>query len=458
MKRWIIIASSAVVVLILAAFLIKNSIAKEKEVVEIEVQKGSFEVEITTTGELKAENSENIMGPSTLRQAGIYQVKITDIIPEGTVVKEGDYVATLDRTEITSKLKELETALELEQSKLEQAKLDTALELRQSRTNLINLEYALEEARYSLSQSKYEPPAIIRQAEVNVEKAERELSETKHNYTLKQRQSAAKVREIQSSLSLKLGQYEQMMDILKSFVIRAPKNGMLIYARDWSGNKIAVGGSISAWAPIVATLPDLSKMSSKTFVNEVDISKVKVGQHVKIGIDAFPDKKFTGRVLSVANVGQEKSNSDAKVFEVEIAVFERDTTLRPSMTTSNTIKIASMKEVLSVPIESLHDQDSVVFVLKKKSKKVVRQEIIKGLSNDNAIIIEHGLEEGDKIILNKPEDIADYEFVALSPEIKEKYKQKIIPADTVTVAEEEIPDEVQKMLKAAGGKAVIITK
>lgn len=55
----------------------------------------------------------------------------------------------------------------------------------------------------------------------------------------------------------------------------------------------------------MATLPDLSKMITKTYVNEIDISKVKVNQKVDISIDAFPDKKLSGVVTEVANIGEQ---------------------------------------------------------------------------------------------------------------------------------------------------------
>ncbi|MEZ4997192.1 MAG: efflux RND transporter periplasmic adaptor subunit [Bacteroidales bacterium] len=59
---------------------------------------------------------------------------------------------------------------------------------------------------------------------------------------------------------------------------------------------------MSPWDPVVATLPDLSSMISKTYVNEIDVSKVKVGQPVRLTVDAFPEKSYTGEVISVANM------------------------------------------------------------------------------------------------------------------------------------------------------------
>jgi len=118
---------------------------------------------------------------------------------------------------------------------------------------------------------------------------------------------------------------------------------MVIYYKEWGGDKRKVGSSISAWDLTVATLPDLSAMNSKCYVNEIDISKVKAGQKVRISVDAFPEKKYTGVVTYVANIGEQLPNADAKVFEVTIKVNEYDPILRPAMTTGNLIEIANTR-------------------------------------------------------------------------------------------------------------------
>ena len=80
---------------------------------------------------------------------------------------------------------------------------------------------------------------------------------------------------------------------------------MVIYKREWGGDKRKVGSEISPFDPVVATLPDLSSMISKTYVNEIDVSKVKVGQRVRLTVDAFPEKSYSGVVTSVANIGEQ---------------------------------------------------------------------------------------------------------------------------------------------------------
>jgi HlyD family secretion protein len=152
----------------------------------------------------------------------------------------------------------------------------------------------------------------------------------------------------------------------------------------------------------VATLPDLSSMVSKTYVNEIDVSKVKVGQKVRISVDAFPEKAYTGVVTSVANIGEQLPNTDAKVFEVIIHVDGSDPILRPSMTTGNQIITQTFSDVIYVPLETVFaTADSIPFVYKKDG---TRQIVVLGESNENDVIVDQGLSKGERLYLSVPEN------------------------------------------------------
>ena len=412
-KRNIFIASGAVLLLLIIWYA-KSGSGSGSEKILATVKKGDFFIRVTSTGELQAKNSEDIVGPTGMRNAGVWQVKISDLVPEGTVVKQGAYIATLDRVEITTKLKDLESELQKSQSLYTKTQLDTALDMRTARDELVNLKYAMEEKKLVLDQSKYETPATVRQAEIDMDKAKRGYEQATKNYQLKQEQSIAKMQEVGATLDQQQRKYDETVKVVDQFVINAPKGGMVIYKRDWDGRKVGVGATISPWEPTVATLPDLTKMISLTYINEIDISKVKMNQPVTIGIDAFPDKKYTGKVIEVANVGEQLPKSDAKVFEVKILLNESDTTLRPAMTTSNEILTGKLSNVLSLPLECLHTDKGKTFVFKSGSFGITKQEVKTGQSNDNEIVIEKGLSEGDEVYLSTPENADKIEITPLA--------------------------------------------
>jgi hypothetical protein len=158
-------------------------------------------------------------------------------------------------------------------------------------------------------------------------------------------------------------------------------------------------------------------MESFTYVNEVDVRKVAVGQKVKISLDADPTKKLTGTVTQVANVGEQRPNQDSKVFEVKITIAEADTTLRPGMTTSNAIETATIPAVLSIPLEAVTSDSTASYVYKVEGRRVVKQQIVTGAMNDNEIIVKRGLATGDRVLLTVPTNAAALELVRL-PEAK----------------------------------------
>lgn len=381
----------------------------------VPVKKGLFEVNITTTGELEAKNSVKIIGPTGLRTFRIWNVNIQDIIEEGTVVKKGDFVAKLDPSELVGKLKDGQTKLEQENSKYIQTQLDTTLQMRQARDELINLVYAVEESQIKLEQSQYEPPATIKQAEINLNKSKRASEQAIENYKIKHQQNIAKMREVAASLGKAQRELDGMNAMMESFTILAPEDGMLIYKKGWDGKAVKQGSQISTWDPVVATLPDLSVMMSKTYINEVDIRKVKAGQLVEIGLDAFPEKRLKGKVINVANVGEQRPNSDAKVFQVNVEVAGSDALLRPSMTTSNSIKSKSIEDAIFVPLECLHNQyDSITYVFVKNGLKTIKQEVQIGDTNTDEAIILAGVKENDKVHLSIPTGMDDDEVNLLA--------------------------------------------
>jgi hypothetical protein len=239
---------------------------------------------------------------------------------------------------------------------------------------------------------------------------------------------------------------DQLTDLEKQFTIKAPKPGMVIYRRDEYGNKMGINSTVTWYENVVAELPDLSEMISKTFVNEIDISKVKVGQEVHIGIDAFPQKKFTGRVIDVANIGGQQMGSNAKLYEVRILLNEYDSVLRPAMTTNNTIITDVIDNTLFLPIEAVFGNDTVSFVFKKDGSRIVKQQVILGKSNDNEIIILAGLNESEEVFLVQPKKSDDLELNLLPKELTEKFMHKPAPGN-VSSGNDQDPENLSKSIR-----------
>jgi hypothetical protein len=453
MKRTLIITSIIVAVAIIVLIVI-SKVTSKKDVANLyaESTKGQFDIVVTTTGELQAKNSTDIAGPefSQARNIRAMDIKITDMVPEGTEVKTGDYVATLDRTSFDNSLKDELEKLTTYETNLEMKILDTAVTLSNLRDNIKNLRFSVEEAAITLQQSKFEPPTTIRQAEISLDKANRSLDQSIRGYSLRVEQAKSDMRTAKTNLSEQKVRVGDLQTVLSKFVINAPSSGMIIYKRDRLGAKRKVGSSISPWDNVVATLPDMSSMMSKTYVNEIDVSKVKTGQHVEIVVDAFPEKSYTGTVTSVANIGEQLPNADAKVFEVLIEVDGSDPILRPSMTTGNKIVTKTISDVLYIPLEAVQaGPDSIPFVYMKNG---TRQIVVLGESNENNVVVEKGLEAGTQLYLSTPEKSEDFKLVGQELVAVIKEKEAVKKAEELRLKEEaQKARESQNQMGGFGG-------
>jgi hypothetical protein len=228
---------------------------------------------------------------------------------------------------------------------------------------------------------------------------------------------------------------------------------MVIYVKEWNGKKKGIGSQVGAWDPTVATLPDLGHMESLSYVNEIDVRKIASGQKVTISLDSDPTKKLPGTVTAVANVGEQRPNADAKVFEVKILLDHADTTLRPGMTTSNAIETNIVKGALFVPLEAVAVDGTTPFVYKRDGSSVTKQQVETGLANENEIVIAKGLEKDDRVMLTAPAD-KDQLTLKTLPGVKPVPPQPG-PADTPSTAK---PVPVKPAPNAAPAPPAAATK
>ena len=339
----------------------------------------------------------------------ISYLAITDLVEEGTLVDSGDYVATLDYQTVEEQLSQAMDDLERTLTEYEDSKIDSNLNLSNQRDQIVNAQLDVEEKEIAVNESTYESPSLRRKAEMDLDKAQRKLNQVKDAYLLVTQQESNKVARKYISYKQMRERVDAINDLKNNLIIRSPRAGVISYYQYPYGGSVQTGTRVSQWSPIIATFPDMKSLITRTFINEIDIALVKPGQKVKIGIDAFPDKVLDGEVMSVANMGQLMPQSDAKVFEVKIKVNGSDPDLKPAMTTSNIIQIGYYKDVIYVPIESVFSNDSLSFVYLASGDKI-KQIIETGDENENFVIVNQGISEGQKLYLTEPADANDFKL------------------------------------------------
>ncbi|MCE7934038.1 MAG: efflux RND transporter periplasmic adaptor subunit [Chlorobi bacterium CHB2] len=216
---------------------------------------------------------------------------------------------------------------------------------------------------------------------------------------------------------------------LNKTTIRAPISGTIVKLNSKVGEKVV--GAIQMTGTEIMTIADLSVIESVVDVSENDVVQVKLGDTATVEVDAIANEKFQAYVSQIANSPKQTglgTTDQVTNFEVRVRFVNPDPRLRPGMTATATVKTATAKNVLSVPLQSVttrdenKEEDSIraaqqeernVKNLKLASKKeekaepmvfvksgdtVVARKVEYGIRDDQYYEIKSGLKEGEEVV------------------------------------------------------------
>ena len=146
--------------------------------------------------------------------------------------------------------------------------------------------------------------------------------------------------------------------------VTAPMSGVVIKKGVELGETVTSGVSSFNEGTTMFTVADLKSLIIRVNLNEVDIAKVRVGQPVRVTLDAYPQKIFTGKVRFVAPAA--KIVDKIKVFEIEVALDKLDEAFRTGMSANVEILGDRRAGALSIPLEALQRRDGQTVVYRMK--------------------------------------------------------------------------------------------
>lgn len=370
------------------------------------IRKGNLEVVVNCKGEVRGEKYTDINLPDVIcdEEMHIYQFKIADAIPEGKVVKKGDYIAKLDDGQIMTNMRNMMQEKEKVDSDLRDAVLDSAVVLSQRRESINNAKLDLEYLKIDLEQSKFESEAYQRKTHMSYQKAEIEVDKINRNYLLERNRLKLRVARHKDRVNEFQGKIAKYQAALAATTITTPEDGIVMFTKDRNGKAYGKDSQIDIWRPSIATLPDMSVAITETFVREIDISKIVMGDSVRISIDALPDKFFLGKVNKIANIGEDHKDFDMKVFRVIIRFERSDKDMKPGMNANSDIVIASYRDQLLVPRKAIFSKNGKLILYIKKGSNITEQEISLVGENEQFVIVDKVIQEGDVVLLYQPEE------------------------------------------------------
>ena len=372
-----------------------------QQVPEAKVEQGTFYIDVYEEGEIEAINSINVSSPNIPWRFG--NLKISNIVIDGTEVKAGDTLITFDPSEVHKAIFDYEERLIVTNAELEKMLAQHELEMEELNADYEVARISHEITRMQLESAAHESDIKRREIKVNLDKADISLARAKEQIENRRKIQIEEVKQKRLSIRQDEERLEEAHHTLDKLFVVAPAPGIAIISHNWSTNSKFQLGDQCWSAQQLIQLPDLSKVKAKVNINEVDISKITRGLKVQIRPDAFSDSIFTGYVATVANLAQNKdNNSNIKVFPVEIVINEYNKNLLPGLTVSCRIIVDELPDAIYIPIEALRVEGDKSYVYKKTINGYDKIEVQAGCTNSDYVIIESGLEKGDRVALIDP--------------------------------------------------------
>ncbi len=365
-----------------------------------EVTRGRFVHRINADGVLSSEVATEIIVPQS-RRGPMY---IGWIAEDGTDVREGDLLVQFDSTDLENQLLE-------NQDELAQTLRRRDQRLQQEETALANLQRdaAMADRRleYARTFQSKDPEIFSRQEIIQ--------SEIDSTLATQRRDNANRSREIREELGdvelaiLDLTRERAGLDIeeveadLARLEIRAPHDGIFVLTND-DGDLPVVGMQVQR-RQTIAEIPQLNSMKADVYVLEADAGGLLATTPAQIVVEAHSNMTFKGRVRRLAALARRKNRfSPVQYFEVEIELERTDPErMKPGQRVRATLIIEDLDNVLTIPREAVFaGEDGAKIAYRQSGSRFEPVEIVLGPAALGRVVVETGLDEGDRVALQDP--------------------------------------------------------
>jgi HlyD family secretion protein len=363
----------------------------------VEVTRGPFGIRLVEAGTIQAVNSTTISTPR-LRN----QLQVQTLIEEGTRVEAGDTLLTFDPTDLQKEIDERQNELEMAQAAFNKTQARLEAELRNLQSALVADSTSWLLSKLRQERTVYESGMVRQESELQFSQATLSYEKSRSNFKAQVGINAEELREARLKIQTAEDNLKKARREYGELVLTAPGPGMVVFLPVWLGSeprKIKVGDQPWRGAGLIE-LPDFSSMKVTLQINEVDLNLVSLKDSVSLVLDAWPDRRFSGRITEIGVLAREKDGDvNTKVFDVTAVIDQADPILKPGMNAQVTIHGTRVPDALSVPLESVYRDGTGWYAWRLAGKAPERVELEVGPTDGDRIVILKGLEAGERISL-----------------------------------------------------------
>jgi RND family efflux transporter MFP subunit len=373
------------------------------------VRRGDFIISVKNRGEIRSVRSVLLTAPQ------VPDPRIVKLANSGKPVKKGDIIIEFDGVQQEQNLIEKSTDVRTADSEIVQTKAQHKIENEMDGMNLMQSEYNVERAKLEASKAEILSEIEGAKDRIDVGVSEGELSQVKTTIQSRKISHAADVERLDQKKDKSVRDTKLAKSYLSKMVMRAPNDGIVNILPNFRA-----GGSFGQSPPpfkegdrvwtgaAIAEIPDLSEMRVELKLEEVDRGKLKLGQTVRVRVDAVPEKEFHAEMDWISPIAQLvfRTFPPEKLFPARATLKNLDPRLRPGMSATAEIIVEKQPNVLLIPARASFLRNGKPAVYVQKGRQFHTRAIEVGQRNDDDLVVLKGLKEGELVTLESPEEAA----------------------------------------------------
>lgn len=386
------------------------------DIESVVVTLGAFDDRATIRGEIRALRSQALTAPS---DAG--ELRILELAANGAAVKKGDVVIAFDATSLRQRLDEKHSDLRASQAEIAKAEAEGRLKLEEVTTGRVTAEFDVERARLDVRAGALQSRFDEQKATLALSDKEQKLRETDTVLSSGRAATRATVGGLEGKLERAHAEVGRTSRGLHALVIRAPTDGLMVVLDNWRAGQFGQGArpfqvGDGAWAGAqIAELPDLSSARMTAMVDEVDRSRLSVGQAATVRIDAIGDVELPARLVSIGTIARTDLSGGwppKRGFEVVLELTRGEPRIRPGMSAVARVVVGRHEQQVLVPSRALFPRGgrTVAYVLSPDG--LAPRFVSIAHRNDESSAVASGLSAGERVALAPPPD-AEQRLAAL---------------------------------------------
>jgi len=380
------------------------------EVPVTRVRLSEFIISVKTRGEIRSTRSVILSAPQ------VPSPRIVRLAESGKPIKKGEVVIEFDTAQQEQSYIEGTTNVRAADADIVKLKASQQMIDEMDGMNLMTSEYNLQRAKLEASKAEILSEIEGAKNKIDVGISEGELGQVKITIKSHDVTQQADLERLTQRKDKTLRDLERYKTYLSKMVVRAPNDGIVNLLPNfrsqgsWGSTPPPFKEGDNAWTGAsIAEIPDLSEMRIELKLEEVDRGKIKLGQQIRMRVDAVPDKEFTADldwISPIAALQYRGMGMSEKSFPARATLKSLDPRLRPGMSATAEIIIESVPKALLVPVRASFMRAGKPAVWVQKGQEFEVRQLEVGKRNDTDMSVLKGLKEGEIVAMENPAEAA----------------------------------------------------